>query len=147
MDAEETLDDTAHKRTDEEYMYMKALYHDLPMDYVTVTKLDGEASQTIVRKLIDKMAQDGYLEGVSRFHRVLNINSMVINASDFSNLPNGVSAIGYRDLMGENNGKHHKARRKLSSDENSCENTSCSIGEESGETGSSCSWVNNIDGS
>ncbi|KAF9601176.1 hypothetical protein IFM89_017124 [Coptis chinensis] len=69
MDAEETLDDTTPNRTDEDYMYMKALYHALPMDYVTVTKLqtklDGEANQTTVRKLIDKMAQDGYLEGVS----------------------------------------------------------------------------------
>ncbi|KAF9601866.1 hypothetical protein IFM89_023720, partial [Coptis chinensis] len=69
MDAEETLDDTTPKRTDEDYMYMKALYHALPMDYVTVTKLqtklDGDANQTTVQKLIDKMAQDGYLEGVN----------------------------------------------------------------------------------
>ncbi|KAM0844254.1 hypothetical protein ACQ4PT_057174 [Festuca glaucescens] len=47
-------------------MYMKALYHALPMDYVTVAKLqgklDGEANQNTVRKLIDKMVQDGYVK-------------------------------------------------------------------------------------
>ncbi|XP_072999715.1 meiosis-specific protein PAIR2 [Typha latifolia] len=50
----------------EDFMYMKALYHALPMDYVTVTKLqrklDGEANQNTVRKLIDKMVQDGYVK-------------------------------------------------------------------------------------
>ncbi|XP_020525391.1 meiosis-specific protein ASY1 isoform X2 [Amborella trichopoda] len=52
---------------EEDHMYMKALYHALPMDYVTVaklqSKLDGQANQTTVRKLIDKMAQDGFIEG------------------------------------------------------------------------------------
>ncbi|KAF5191838.1 Meiosis-specific protein asy1 [Thalictrum thalictroides] len=69
MDVQQTLDVKLPKKTDEDYMYMKALYHALPMDYVTVaklqTKLDGEANQTTVRKLIDKMAQDGYLEGTN----------------------------------------------------------------------------------
>lgn len=36
------------------------------MDYVTISKLqnklDGEANQNTVRKLIDKMAQDGYVK-------------------------------------------------------------------------------------
>lgn len=36
------------------------------MDYVTITKLqgklDGEANQNTVRKLIDKMVQDGYVK-------------------------------------------------------------------------------------
>ena len=36
------------------------------MDYVTVAKLqgklDGEANQSTVRKLIDKMVQDGYIK-------------------------------------------------------------------------------------
>ncbi|KAJ4871854.1 DNA-binding HORMA family protein [Raphanus sativus] len=52
-----------------DYMYMKALYHSLPMQYVTVTKLhnmlDGEANQTQVRKLIDRMIQEGYVEDSS----------------------------------------------------------------------------------
>ncbi|PIA37969.1 hypothetical protein AQUCO_02900074v1 [Aquilegia coerulea] len=69
MDVQQTLDVKIPKKTDEDYMYMKALYHALPMDYVTVsklqTKLDGEANQTTVRKLIDKMTQDGYLEGTN----------------------------------------------------------------------------------
>ncbi|XP_051209327.1 meiosis-specific protein PAIR2 isoform X1 [Lolium perenne] len=47
-------------------MYMKALYHALPMDYVTIAKLqgklDGEANQSTVRRLIDKMVQDGYVK-------------------------------------------------------------------------------------
>jgi len=45
---------------------LQALYHALPMDYVTIAKLqgklDGEASQNIVRKLIDKMVRDGYVK-------------------------------------------------------------------------------------
>uniref|UniRef100_A0A1J3HDK5 HORMA domain-containing protein 1 n=1 Tax=Noccaea caerulescens TaxID=107243 RepID=A0A1J3HDK5_NOCCA len=53
----------------EDYMYMKAPYHSLPMQYVTVTKLhtmlDGEANQTAVRKLIDRMTQEGYVEASS----------------------------------------------------------------------------------
>ncbi|KAG2636041.1 hypothetical protein PVAP13_2NG419000 [Panicum virgatum] len=48
-----------------EVIMQNALYHALPMDYVTIGKLqgklDGEASQNTVRKLIDKMVQDGYV--------------------------------------------------------------------------------------
>ncbi|OVA17498.1 DNA-binding HORMA [Macleaya cordata] len=62
-------DGKAFKSSDEDYLYMKALYHALQMDYVTVgklqSKLDGEANQSMVRKLIDKMAGDGYLESKS----------------------------------------------------------------------------------
>ncbi|KAI3515997.1 hypothetical protein L1887_14904 [Cichorium endivia] len=47
-------------------MYMKALFHALPMDYVTIpklqSKLGGEANQTTVRKLIDKMTKEGFIE-------------------------------------------------------------------------------------
>uniref|UniRef100_A0A0D9XFF4 HORMA domain-containing protein n=1 Tax=Leersia perrieri TaxID=77586 RepID=A0A0D9XFF4_9ORYZ len=54
------------KNSNGDLMYMKALYHALPMDYVSVSKLhgklDGEASQNMVRKLIDKMVQDGYIK-------------------------------------------------------------------------------------
>ncbi|KAL7241261.1 hypothetical protein ACSBR2_006812 [Camellia fascicularis] len=50
----------------EDHMYMKALYLALPMSYVTVaklqSKLDGEINQTTVRKLIDKMIRDGFLD-------------------------------------------------------------------------------------
>ncbi|CAA0822654.1 DNA-binding HORMA family protein [Striga hermonthica] len=50
-------------------MYMKALYHTLPLEYITVpklkSKLEGEASPTTVRKLIDKMTQDGFIEAGS----------------------------------------------------------------------------------
>ncbi|KAK7838481.1 meiosis-specific protein asy1 [Quercus suber] len=50
----------------EDNMYMKALYHALPMNYVTVaklqSKLEGEANQTTVRKIINKMTLDGFLE-------------------------------------------------------------------------------------
>ncbi|XP_031272723.1 meiosis-specific protein ASY1-like [Pistacia vera] len=49
----------------EDRLYMKALYHALPMNYITVTKLqnklDGEANQSTVRKLVDKMIRDGYV--------------------------------------------------------------------------------------
>ncbi|KAJ7010051.1 meiosis-specific protein ASY1-like isoform X5 [Populus alba x Populus x berolinensis] len=50
----------------EDIVYMKALYHVLPMKYVTIAKLqnklDGEANRSTVRKVIDKMTRDGYLE-------------------------------------------------------------------------------------
>lgn len=55
---------------DEDYMYMKALYHALPMNYVTISnlrsKLGGEANQTTVKKLIDKMTEDGFIEAKSK---------------------------------------------------------------------------------
>ncbi|GLT86684.1 hypothetical protein SLE2022_048060 [Rubroshorea leprosula] len=50
----------------DDHMYMKALYHALPMEYVTVAKLqnklDGQANQSTVRRLITKMAHDGFIE-------------------------------------------------------------------------------------
>ncbi|OVA01883.1 C2 calcium-dependent membrane targeting [Macleaya cordata] len=76
-----------------------------------------------------------------RFHGVLNIGAMMINGSDFSALT-GVSAIGYRDLMGEN---RRKRRRNPASGEdrsgiNSCENRSCGDSAEySSDADSSCS--------
>ncbi|XP_070050181.1 meiosis-specific protein ASY1-like [Nicotiana tomentosiformis] len=52
-----------------DYMYMKALYHALPLNYVTISnlqsKLGGEANRTTVKKLIDKMTQDGFVEAGS----------------------------------------------------------------------------------
>ncbi|XP_024989769.1 meiosis-specific protein ASY1, partial [Cynara cardunculus var. scolymus] len=53
----------------EDHMYMKALYHALPMDFITVSKLQsklgGEANQTTVRKLMDKMTKEGYIEATN----------------------------------------------------------------------------------
>ncbi|MBA0855220.1 hypothetical protein Goshw_010798 [Gossypium schwendimanii] len=50
----------------EDHMYMKALYYALPMKYVSAAKLhkklDGQVNQTVVRKLINKMTQDGFIE-------------------------------------------------------------------------------------
>ncbi|KAF3341698.1 HORMA domain-containing protein 1 [Carex littledalei] len=47
-------------------VFSKALYHVLPMDYVSVAKLhnklNGETSQNTVRKLIDRMIQDGFVK-------------------------------------------------------------------------------------
>ena len=57
---------TCHLMNSDTTLYFQALYHALPMDYVTIGKLqgklDGEASQNTVRKLIDKMVQDGYVK-------------------------------------------------------------------------------------
>ncbi|PSS13675.1 HORMA domain-containing protein, partial [Actinidia chinensis var. chinensis] len=59
----------AQQGMDEDYMYMKVLYHALPMNYVTVSKLqsklEGQLNQTTVRKLIDKMTRDGFVEAKS----------------------------------------------------------------------------------
>ncbi|KAI7980204.1 Meiosis-specific protein ASY1 [Camellia lanceoleosa] len=53
----------------EDHMYMKALYHALPMNYITATKLqdklEGEANKTTARKLIDQMTHDGFLDAKS----------------------------------------------------------------------------------
>ncbi|XP_004502295.1 meiosis-specific protein ASY1 [Cicer arietinum] len=50
----------------EDLIYMKLWYKYLPMAYVSVTKLQsslqGEVSQTAARKIIDKMARDGFVE-------------------------------------------------------------------------------------
>ncbi|XP_020213041.1 meiosis-specific protein ASY1 [Cajanus cajan] len=50
----------------EDRIYMKALYHALPMTHVSVTKLqcllDGEVNQSATRKIIDKMVRDGFVE-------------------------------------------------------------------------------------
>lgn len=47
-------------------LLFQALLHALPMNYVTVaklqSKLEGEANQTAVKRLIDKMTQDGFVE-------------------------------------------------------------------------------------
>ncbi|MCL7029091.1 hypothetical protein MKW94_029333 [Papaver nudicaule] len=60
------VDEKVQQGNDEDYLYMKALYHVLPLDYVTLSKLQsklkGEASQATVRKLLDKMVRDGYVE-------------------------------------------------------------------------------------
>ncbi|KAK8962635.1 hypothetical protein KSP40_PGU019121 [Platanthera guangdongensis] len=45
---------------------VQALYHTLPMKYVTVGKLqhklDGETNQNTTRKLLDRMIHDGYIK-------------------------------------------------------------------------------------
>uniref|UniRef100_A0A7N0TX01 HORMA domain-containing protein n=1 Tax=Kalanchoe fedtschenkoi TaxID=63787 RepID=A0A7N0TX01_KALFE len=53
-----------HQGAGNDYLYMKALYYALPMNYVTTGKLQNklEANQGTVRKLIDKMTREGYLE-------------------------------------------------------------------------------------
>ncbi|PWA81514.1 DNA-binding HORMA family protein [Artemisia annua] len=55
--------------TVEGHIYMKALYHALPMDYITISKLQSklgrEANQTTARKLMDKMTKEGYIEATN----------------------------------------------------------------------------------
>ncbi|KAI3842439.1 hypothetical protein MKX03_035046 [Papaver bracteatum] len=64
------VNEKVQRGNDEDYLYMKSLYHVLPLDYVKIsklqTKLEGEANQAILRKLLDKMACDGYVEVKSR---------------------------------------------------------------------------------
>ncbi|KAI8526848.1 hypothetical protein RHMOL_Rhmol12G0029100 [Rhododendron molle] len=59
----------AQQDAGEGHLYMKALYHALPMNYVTTAKLqnklDGKINQATVRKLIDKMTRDGFLDAKS----------------------------------------------------------------------------------
>ncbi|XP_058194657.1 meiosis-specific protein ASY1 [Rhododendron vialii] len=59
----------AQQDAGEDHMYMKALYHALPMNYVTTAKLqnklDGKINQATVRKLIDKMTREGFLDAKS----------------------------------------------------------------------------------
>ncbi|KAK9279814.1 hypothetical protein L1049_013496 [Liquidambar formosana] len=62
-----------------------------------------------------------------RFHGVLNIVAMVINGTDFSTL-NGLSAIGYRDLMGQCHRRRRNRRNRATKAEEhsggeSCENS------------------------
>ncbi|KAI3944386.1 hypothetical protein MKW98_006547 [Papaver atlanticum] len=64
------VDQKVQRGNDEDYLYLKALYHVLPLDYVTISKLqsklEGEANQATVRKLLDRMACDGYVEAKSK---------------------------------------------------------------------------------
>ncbi|MCL7052004.1 hypothetical protein MKW94_014959, partial [Papaver nudicaule] len=64
------VDEKVQRGNDEDYLYMKALYHVLPLDYVTISKLqsklEGEANQATVRKLLDKMVCDGYVDAKSK---------------------------------------------------------------------------------
>ncbi|KAG2406882.1 Meiosis-specific protein [Vigna angularis] len=50
----------------EDRLYMKALYHALPMTHMSISKLqsllEGEVNQTAARKIIDKMVRDGFVE-------------------------------------------------------------------------------------
>ncbi|XP_051121256.1 meiosis-specific protein ASY1 [Andrographis paniculata] len=54
--------------------YMKALYHTLPMTYITVAKLqnkfEGQINQNMARKFIDRMTQDGFIEASSNNRRL-----------------------------------------------------------------------------
>ncbi|KAF3779028.1 HORMA domain-containing protein 1 [Nymphaea thermarum] len=67
MDVPENDTLTSQNEGDGDRMYMKALYHALPLDYVTVAKLqnklEGEANQATVRKMMNRMAKEGYIEG------------------------------------------------------------------------------------
>ncbi|KAG7589222.1 Winged helix DNA-binding domain superfamily [Arabidopsis suecica] len=99
----------------EDYLYMKALYHSLPMNYVTITKLhnmlDGEANQTAVRKLMDRMTQEGYVEASSNrrlgkrvihsslterklneVRKVLDPDDMDVDVNEAINKTNGLEA-------------------------------------------------------
>ncbi|XP_026409397.1 meiosis-specific protein ASY1-like isoform X3 [Papaver somniferum] len=64
------VDEEVQRGNDEDYLYLKALYHVLPLDYVTISKLqsklEGEANQATVRKLLDRMACDGYVDAKSK---------------------------------------------------------------------------------
>ncbi|KAL8520155.1 hypothetical protein ACS0TY_010902 [Phlomoides rotata] len=68
------VDDGKAGNSSVDHMYMKALYHTLPLNYITVVKLqnklDGKPTQATVRKLIDKMAQDGFVEAGSNNRRL-----------------------------------------------------------------------------
>ncbi|XP_026410072.1 meiosis-specific protein ASY1-like [Papaver somniferum] len=64
------VDEKVQRGNDEDYLYLKALYHVLPLDYVTISKLqsklEGEANQATARELLDKMACDGYVEAKNK---------------------------------------------------------------------------------
>ncbi|KAK4283465.1 hypothetical protein QN277_000412 [Acacia crassicarpa] len=59
----QVIDEVLHV---DDSIYMKALYHALPMTYVSAAKLqkklEGEVNQTDMRKIIRKMVQDGFIE-------------------------------------------------------------------------------------
>ncbi|PIN13999.1 HORMA domain [Handroanthus impetiginosus] len=69
VDGQMVVHDGKVENTSADHMYMKALYHTLPLNHITVAKLqnklDGEASLTTIRKLVDKMTRDGFLEAGS----------------------------------------------------------------------------------
>ncbi|KAG6653923.1 meiosis-specific protein ASY1 [Carya illinoinensis] len=106
----------------EDHMYMKALYHALPMKYITVSKLqsklEGEANQAAVRKIINKMTIDGFVEAkgnrrlgkrvihsettkkkLLEVNKVFNTQAMEVDTNELHNKSNHVQfqAIGNYD--------------------------------------------------
>ncbi|CAI9785077.1 unnamed protein product [Fraxinus pennsylvanica] len=109
-----------------DHMYMKALYHALSMNYISVaklqSKLEGEANLTIARKLIDKMTRDGFVEAKSNrrlgkrvIHSdltkeklievkkaLMDIEDMDLDANEsvnkFNNLPLQINGNNHKDL-------------------------------------------------
>ncbi|EPS68759.1 hypothetical protein M569_06008 [Genlisea aurea] len=66
VDGQKAANDGKFGNKSPDYMYMKALYHTLPLNHITAAelhkKLAGEASLKVIRKLIDKMVEDGYVQ-------------------------------------------------------------------------------------
>ncbi|KAI3985323.1 hypothetical protein MKX01_033637 [Papaver californicum] len=107
------VDEKVQRGNDEDYLYLKALYHVLPLDYVTISKLqsklEGEANQATVHKLLDKMACDGYVEAKSKprlgkrvirseltdkkLHEVKNVLEIKLSAMEISE-PQNISTCG-----------------------------------------------------
>ncbi|KAI3733349.1 hypothetical protein L6452_12792 [Arctium lappa] len=108
----------------EDHMYMKALYHALPMNFITVSKLQsklgGEANQTTVRKLMDKMTKEGYIEATSN----RRLGKRVIH-SDLTNkkLAEVQKALDF-DAVVDTNETHNKSNHSESNAGTNRRNTS-----------------------
>lgn len=107
-------------------LYVKALYHTLQMSYVTVAKLqnklEGEASLTKVRKIIDKMIRDGFVEAKGS----RRLGKRVIH-SDLAEkkLKEVKKVLNCEDMEIDSYGPHEKSNNKM--DSNHKDMSTCGI--------------------
>ncbi|KAI3817457.1 hypothetical protein L1987_11248 [Smallanthus sonchifolius] len=111
--------------TGEDHMYMKALYHALPMSYITVSKLQsklgGEANQVTVRKLMDKMTKEGYIESTNN----RRLGKRVIHSDITKKKLAEVQKALDMDAMGEDTNEiHNKSNLSVNQAGTNCWDTS-----------------------
>ncbi|XP_050938416.1 meiosis-specific protein ASY1 [Cucumis melo] len=120
------IDKVGINTTAHDLLYVKALYHTLQMSYVTVAKLqnklEGEASLSKVRKLIDQMIRDGFVEAKGS----RRLGKRVIH-SDLAEkkLKEVKKILNYEDMEIDSYGPYEKSNNKM--DSNHKDMSTCGI--------------------
>ncbi|XP_022962553.1 meiosis-specific protein ASY1 [Cucurbita moschata] len=106
----------ANATTVHDLLYMKTLYHTLQMSYVTVSKLqnklEGEANLTTVRKMIDKMIRDGFVEAKGSRRMGKRVIHSDLAEKKFKEVK---KVLNYEDMEIDSYGPHGKSNNKMDS--------------------------------